>query len=295
MASRWSPPCTALALLFVIAGVVSSSARAQTASDSTAGGAAAPNPSGQSCGANSKVVEIPLYADAIEGTWVDVDTGALAVIEKTPGGNDTDFTLKARHEWTGSFDGGRTAEQARAPAKLTFKRKPKPEEMSQANPEWARKKVEGTLEWSLELDAKLRTSDCGTQDDFVLEGKWFPGEIKATEETDASGKITKQDASVIGKGKPIDIKYRAPKVNIQLLAQTVVGPVHVDYFFYGVPTVVEAIFDQPLADATVPVVLTVEGSEIKLRAKRDATDYRRFVTDTILPGEPQKPAGAKPP
>ena len=111
----------------------------------------------------------------------------------------------------------------------------------------------------------------------------------------AAASSIKQEASVIGKGKPIDIKWRAPHVDIQLLAQTVVGPVHVSYFFYGVPTVIEAVFDQPLPDATVPVVLTVNGSEIKVTAKRDTTDYRRFVTDILLPAAPQNPEGAKPP
>jgi hypothetical protein len=271
-----------IASLVAAASLLPAAARAQ---DAPAGGAAAPaGPGGAACASGRKVVEQPLPAEEIPGSWVDVDAGSIVVIEKAGGSSGTDFVLKARHEWSGSLAAG----------KLTFKRTPKPEEMSEAAPEWARKQVAGKLEWSLELEAKSR-AQCGGSFELVIEGKWFPGELQFTEETDESGKIAKQDASVLGKGKPIDVKWRAPSVEIQLLAQTVVGPVHVSRFFYGVPTVIEAVFDQPLSDTAVPVTVTVDDSELKLTAKRDATDYRRFVTDILMPAAPAKPAGARPP
>jgi hypothetical protein len=216
--------------------------------------------------------EQPLPPEQLPGPWIDVDTGLSSAIEPAAANNATDFLFKGKHQWEGSLAGG----------KLTFKRKPVAEEMSEAAPEWARKQVAGTLEWSLELEAKLRVK-CGGAYELVLVGQWFPGELKFVEETDASGKVTKQEASVIGKGKPIDVKWRAPNAQIQLLAQTVVGPMRVSRLFYDVPTVIEAVFDQPLSDSSVLVTVTIDGKEVKLTARRDPTDYRRFLTGTVLP------------
>ncbi|HEV2547301.1 MAG TPA: hypothetical protein VGU20_08180 [Stellaceae bacterium] len=242
-------------------------------------GAQTPDPGNKSAGqggacASDQWSEQPLPPEQLPGPWIDVDTGLSSVIESAAANNTTDFLFKGKHHWEGSLASG----------KLTFKRKPAADEMSETAPEWARKQVAGTLEWSLELEAKLRVK-CGGASELVLQGQWFPGELKFVEETDASGKITKQEASVIGKGEPIEVKWRAPNAQIQLLAQTVVGPIHVTRFFYDVPTIIEAVFDQPLSDSSVPVTVTIDGKEQKLTARRDATDYRRFATETVLPVE----------
>jgi hypothetical protein len=236
------------------------------------GGNKPATPAGQGGGACSgdQWSEQPLPPEQIAGPWIDVDTGLSSDIEAAAN-NTTDFRFKGKHQWDGSLAGG----------KLTFKRKPAANEMSEAAPEWAREQVAGTLEWSLELEAKLRVK-CGGASELVLQGQWFPGELKFVEESDASGNV-KQEASVIGKGKPIDVKWRAPNAEIQLLAQTVVGPMRVSRLFYDVPTVIEAVFDQPLSDASVLVTVTIDGKEVKLTARRDPTDYRRFTTGTVLP------------
>lgn len=81
-----------------------------------------------------------------------------------------------------------------------------------------------------------------------------------------------------------------PSATIQLLAETVVGPIKVSRFFYGVPTRIEAVFEDPQADETKELIVTVDGHEMKVTANRDRRDYRRFVTDPLLPANPARPA-----
>jgi hypothetical protein len=73
----------------------------------------------------------------------------------------------------------------------------------------------------------------------------------------------------------------APK--IQLFAQTVAGPVRVSRLFRDVPTVIEAVFEDPQPDSTNDLTVTVDGRDLKVTATRDPQDYRRFVTDVLVP------------
>ena len=134
--------------------------------------------------------EIALPIDEIAGKWRS-DDGKESVEISAKAGDTAKFVLKGRFEWEGSYDG----------AKLTFTRTPKVNEMGEVAPGWAREKVAGTLQWSLEFEAKRK---CGVA---RLEGHWFPGVIKFLEEKDATGHTIKQDASVAGKGKPVDVEY----------------------------------------------------------------------------------------
>lgn len=97
-------------------------------------------------------------------------------------------------------------------SKVTVWRKPKAEEMSDKAPQWAREKVaaEGKLEWKLELKAESRKGE------WVLEGKWYPGRFKWTEdpwsETGESNDASRQ-ASYVDEGTPVDVKFtKVPSV-----------------------------------------------------------------------------------
>jgi hypothetical protein len=134
----------------------------------------------------------PLAPEKLAGKWNSRSrVGASVEIVQDDPKDATRFTLHGSHDWQGTLADG----------KLVFKRKPTVTEMENDAPPWARQAVEGQIEWSLELDPKEK---CGN---YVLEGRWFPGRIKVTEQVDAAGQLTKQQATSDGKGTPIDIRF----------------------------------------------------------------------------------------
>jgi hypothetical protein len=86
-----------------------------------------------------------------------------------------------------------------------------------------------------------------------------------------------------------------PPVKIRLFALTVGDLKRIDRLYGGVPTVIEAVFDDPQADTTKDLTVTVDGRDLKLTANRDPQDYRRFVTDIIVPTTPSRSAGGESP
>ncbi len=88
---------------------------------------------------------------------------------------------------------------------INFYRKPKAEEMSGKAPPWAREKVaaEGKLEWKLALKAESRKGE------WVLEGKWYPGQFKWEE------KGEKKEAWYLDEGKPVDVKFKKNPVIVR--------------------------------------------------------------------------------
>jgi hypothetical protein len=80
-------------------------------------------------------------------------------------------------------------------------------------------------------------------------------------------------------------KRRLDGAQIQLLAQTVAGPMKVTRFFEGVPTMVEAVFREPQKETSKVLTITVGGKELRLTATRDEHDLRRFVTEVIVPSK----------
>jgi hypothetical protein len=78
-------------------------------------------------------------------------------------------------------------------ARLTFTYKPGAREMNPEVPLWARQKVEGKLEWRIELN------EAGTHGTPKLEGLWWPGEIAWREKGDKGGR----KAWVSGRGDPV--------------------------------------------------------------------------------------------
>ncbi|HEV1999584.1 MAG TPA: hypothetical protein VGQ97_03760, partial [Xanthobacteraceae bacterium] len=150
-----------------------------------AGGAPA-KPGGDNCAAT----ETALPIDKIAGRWRS-DDGQEVVEISLKAGEPSKFVFRGRFEWEGSYQGG----------KLVFTRTPKATEMGGVAPGWARQKVAGAVQWSLELEAKTK---CGVP---RLEGNWFPGVVKFFQEKDATGNIVKQEASVAGRGNPVEVKY----------------------------------------------------------------------------------------
>jgi hypothetical protein len=81
----------------------------------------------------------------------------------------------------------------------------------------------------------------------------------------------------------IEIWWRGPPATIALLAQTVAGPIKVSRLFQNVPTVIEAVFDEPQQDVTKDMTVTIDGRDLKLTAARDPQEYRRFVSPPLIP------------
>jgi hypothetical protein len=225
-------------------------------------------PPGNTCVGDKASGNQLVPVETIIGEWVSDDGDAIEISPKTP--HDTRLLLKGKYEWEGTYSDG----------KVTFTRIPTASEMGSKAPEWARKKVEGQLKWSLELQVP---HEC---DELVLKGPWFPGAIKFHEEKDVDGKITKQDASLVGPGTPIDQRYARPlpPVKLQLFAVGVQNLKKITELYWGVPTVVEAVYEEPQDKDTTIIEIVTGDSSLKLTAHRDAEDFRRFLTDTFLPG-----------
>lgn len=94
---------------------------------------------------------------------------------------------------------------------INFYRKPTAEEMSEKAPQWAREKVstEGKLEWKLSLKAESRKGE------WLLEGKWYPGQFKWNET--GEGADAKQEASYLDEGKPVDVKFKKLPVIVRTI------------------------------------------------------------------------------
>ncbi len=123
------------------------------------------------------------------GRWIDDDTGEPFDVNL-----NTDGTVSAvgRHAWKGTFEQNT----------LRFERSPEPEEMGEA-PAWARAQAKGRIKWELELSPK---GDCG---ELTLEGLWYPGSFKWSEDLDAAavGGTPAGTISEIGRGTPTKMRY----------------------------------------------------------------------------------------
>jgi len=169
-----------------------------------------------------------------------------------------------------------------ADGKVVFTRKPTSDEMSDKAPKWAREKVatEGKLKWKLDLQAIRREGKT------YLEGQWYPGELKWS----AAPSATDGQATYLGPGKPLEVRFKAPGAQIFLYAKCVNGLQAVNNFYYSVPTVIQAVFDEPQSDLRKKFKVTVGGSVEEIFADRDFDDYRVFTSVDII-----KPVGGSAP
>jgi hypothetical protein len=244
----------------------------------------APDEKGKEDSAKDKKVR-PLTIDEMPGEWKEVKIGTeepkdTKVKIKFKDENSKTLALEGKYkDWEQDGDV--------ADGTVTFTRKPSADEMSEKAPKWARDKVaaEGKLKWKLELKAEAREKGAH------LEGNWFPGELKWS---GAPGS-TSGEATYLGPGKPLEVKFKSPNAEVFLYARCVTGLQRVPRFYTSVPMVIQAAFDEPLADLTQEVKVTVGGQELKLTAKRDAFDYRVFFTETVVPSGAAGGAPAKKP
>ena len=121
---------------------------------------------------------------------------------------DKGFTVEGKYkDWHAAANANQVTETS-----VTIWRKPKAEEMSDKAPQWAREKIaaEGKLEWKLALKAESRKGE------WVMEGKWHPGQFKWSEngwsETGESDEASRK-ASYLDEGKPVDVRFKkAPTI-----------------------------------------------------------------------------------
>lgn len=86
---------------------------------------------------------------------------------------------------------------------------------------------------------------------------------------------------------------RAPEgPRLQLLALTARGPLTVSRFFLGMPTQVEAVYDEPQAEKEKELKLEWSGRRETIKLTRDENDWARFLSQIILPGDPPPPPAA---
>lgn len=81
-----------------------------------------------------------------------------------------------------------------------------------------------------------------------------------------------------------------PLSRLQLFAVGVFNLKRIDRLYLGVPTVVEAIFDEPQENDTCTVEVQVGDRNVRLPAHRDPDNWRRFLSDPFVPGDDPRPA-----
>ncbi len=134
--------------------------------------------------------------ESLLGTWVrPADNSELkieAIDADNPGRKDGLRLRTKKHTYVGTYMPGVSPK----PARVTFTRRPKPAEMNQEIPLWARQMVENKLEWVFELD---EIDDCLCSG---LKGRWYPGEVTWSEVA------ANHQARVSGKGQPVELEYQ---------------------------------------------------------------------------------------
>ena len=83
-----------------------------------------------------------------------------------------------------------------------------------------------------------------------------------------------------------------PPSQLQLFAIGVFNWKKIDRLYLGVPTVVEAIFEDPQDNDTCTVEAKVGDHTVKLAAHRDPENWRRFLSAPFVPGADPRPAPA---
>ena len=83
-----------------------------------------------------------------------------------------------------------------------------------------------------------------------------------------------------------------PPSQLQLFAIGVFNWKKIDRLYLGVPTIVEAIFEEPQDNDTCTVEVKVGDHTVKLTAHRDPDNWRRFLSEPFVPGADPRPAPA---
>jgi hypothetical protein len=140
------------------------------------------------------------YEDVI-GVWRPVKDGdwPFVIVPEDPNSKAYRYKVEAHTKdrvWKGlytSFPDGHPAKgDKKGRVRLTYK--PKAAEMNPDIPEWARKAVEGKLEWRIELAEAKGASTAEPR----MTLKWFPGEVKWRDGS--------KTVEVIGEGEPHELE-----------------------------------------------------------------------------------------
>ncbi|OGT83361.1 MAG: hypothetical protein A3G42_01305 [Gammaproteobacteria bacterium RIFCSPLOWO2_12_FULL_47_76] len=141
----------------------------------------------------SKFPAIPL--EQTFGVWhiMGMDS-TFVIVQKEPGVSIHSYKLEAHtgdRVWKGEYSHFDEGDARRSQnARVVFKYTPKADEMNPEIPEWARKKIEGELEWQIELD------DAGSCGAPALSGYFFPGEVKWNKNKEGG------PVKIVDRGKP---------------------------------------------------------------------------------------------
>lgn len=153
----------------------------------------------------------PLEFELVDvlGMWryTQEDAGLFAIVQQHPDGETSNVRLEAHTDkrvWKGAMYARPTPEFPL----IEFTYKPTADEMNKDIPQWARKKIEGQLEWKLAID------EAGDIVNPRLRVKFFPGEVKWNEEDGDQGSVR-----VIGEGLPRVFELE-PVTNVSVRSMT---------------------------------------------------------------------------
>ncbi len=194
------------------------------------------------------------------GLWraVNDEDEPFAIVQQDPASKAYPHRLEAhtpRRVWKGDFH----TNPAPGDPQVLMTYKPKAEEMNPDIPEWARKKIEGELEWQLEIEV---AGTCGTPH---LTASFYPGEVKWRED----GEGQKDGVWVEGKGRAreIDLAISIPDMS---------------FYSYGS----SRLYLRPEGPRTSKESVGEEGGFDESFDTIDAlTEGQRFHIDVILPPE----------
>ncbi len=204
----------------------------------------------------------------IIGMWrTQADDGdPFIVVQKDPDSKAYQHTLQAhtpKRVWEGHFH------QNPPPGEplITFSYKPKAEEMNPDIPEWARKKIEGKLEWKLKISSG---GTCGTP---TLAVDFYPGHVTWAEGSRKSAEVEGE-----GEARRIDLRQSVPDMR---------------FYSYGAPQ----IYLRPTGPRPDKTDKQAEEQNFDFTEPFDTVDAlvhgQRFHIDAILPEDEAKKQGEK--
>lgn len=202
------------------------------------------------------------------GMWrTQADDGdPFVVVQKDPQSKAYPHRLQAhtpKRMWEGDFH------QDPSPGEplITFSYKPKAEEMNPDIPEWARKKLEGKLEWKLKISSG---GTCGTP---TLAVDFYPGHVTWTE-----GGKKKSEVEGDGEARRIDLRQSVPDMR---------------FYSYGAPQ----IYLRPTGPRPTKTDAQAEDAQFDFTEPLDTVDAlvhgQRFHIEVILPEDEAQKQGEK--
>jgi hypothetical protein len=202
--------------------------------------------------------------------------GAYVISPLAPSDPQSKDLVKLRGRFATWEDGQITLGKDSQPTRLKFSYKPKWSEMNPTIPEWARRRIEGKLEWKLELETVEKAEQCSCSC-IAVAGSWYPGEVRWKDEGDPEA------VRVTGRGDPVKIELRhaKPMPLVLVFVKTRDDPILVEHFYGDVPHFLGVFFDEPCNDERYPLTVSVGGQTLDLEATPFDEERKRFDTGTF--------------